>query len=496
MLRRVCKLRQPPKSIVFTLFAFLVLFATGCPWKGGDAEKPEDSRESAAPLAGVSLKLLVVDDPALNAAVEKTRGEWLLQTGSQLTVQAVSERDLLAAEAIDADAAICPSYMLGDLAERGLISPIPESFVGENNAEWQDVFEIERLRENVWGDKVMAVPFGSPVLICYYRTDLLRHFNAEPPQTWSDYLRLAELFSDREKLSDLAPPPDQPWHGAVEPLGPGWAGLMFLARAASLAKHSDNYSTLFDIKTMRPLIDGPPFVRALEELVAAAALSEKAGLKHDPGSLRQEFWQGRCGMAITWPTAAAPLGDNKSNISCTPVELPGSRDVYNIDESQWTVRKKGEEVNVPLLATSGRLGAVSRQSPNQHAAVQLLAWLSGKEFNPPLAASSAFTTIYRKSQLRFPQQWVEKPMSLDSSLLYQETAQKAFTSRDWLFALRIPGRGQYIAALDEAVCQAVSAGKPPHNCLSIAAERWVEITAKKGKDRQLTAYRKSLGLEP
>ncbi len=505
MSRRFQQRRQLSGIVFFTLFVCSLLCVTGCPWKSRDAESQDDSRESVAPLAGVSLKLLIVDDCALAATVEKTRGEWLAQTGSQLTVAATNERDLHTAKAIEADAVICPSYMVVDLAERGLIVPIPESALGKNDAYRQDIFELVRLRETVWGESVMAVPFGSPVLICYCRTDLLQHFKVSPPQTWSDYRHLAELFADREKLGNMAPPPDQPWQGAIEPLGPGWAGVMLLARAAPLAKHADNYSTLFDIKTMRPLIDGPPFVRALEELVEAAKLSKNEGLAHDPDSARRAFWQGRCGLAVTWPTAAA--GDEKSDaavsstvkepsFSCTPAELPGSRDVYNIDESHWTVRKKDEEIHVPLLATSGRMGVVSQKSTNQQAAAQLLAWLSGDEFTPPLATHSSHTTMYRKSQLRYPQQWVEKAMSLDSALLYQDVAEKAFTRQDWLFALRIPGRSEYLAVLDEAVRQAVSADKPPKQILRDTAKRWNEITDRNGKQRQLSVYRKSLGLTP
>ena len=56
--------------------------------------------------------------------------------------------------------------------------------------------------------------------------------------------------------------------------GLGWHVL--LARAACYAAHRDNYSTLFNIATMQPLIDGPPFVQALEELVAVAGPSDPA----------------------------------------------------------------------------------------------------------------------------------------------------------------------------------------------------------------------------
>ena len=492
----------------FNMFIlFFVIFAATCLSGCKDAKKEEDMRPAAAPLEGVALRLLVVDDHGLAAAVKQNRGEWLAQTGSNLTVEEASEADFTKAGPIGADAAVCPSYMVGELAEREAIVALPESAVSQGGDDWQDIFKLERRHEAVWGGAAVAAPFGSPVLVCYCRTDILKRLGAEPPQTWSEYLRLAELLADREKLGELAPPADKPWHGTIEPLGSGWAGLTLLAHAAPLAKHADNYSTLFDIKTMRPLIGGPPFVRALEEMVRLARLNKSVGFSHDPDSAREAFWQGQCGLAITWPTAAAEAQDEKSPESgsmepkktflpCTPIELPGSREVYNIDELRWTAREKHDEIRVPLLATTGRMGVVSRESANPQAAAQLLLWLSGKELAPPVSTKSPRTTLYRESQLRLPQQWVEPQMSLESALVYGDVVEKAFDRQQWVFALRIPARAEYLSALDEAVEAAILRGKSPKLSLREAALRWRAITEKHGKEKQLRAYRKSLELRP
>ena len=476
----------------------------GCKEKG----KEVGSQPVEATLEGVELKLLVVDDRPMAAAVNQTRGEWLAQTGSKLTVELIGEKDLLAAGKIDADAIICPSYMIGELAERDMVVPLPKQVLEENRTQWQDIFVLQRRREAVWGDTPMAVPFGSPVLICYCRTDLLEHLDTPPPQTWAEYDRLAEILSDRKNLGELAPPPDHPWHGTIEPLAPGWAGLMLLARAAPLAKHADNYSTLFDIKTMRPLIAGPPFVRALEQM-AAARSDASAPLTHDPGTARKAFWEGQCAMALTWPTSADSPRSNsktpgrphaeKAAFTCTPIELPGSLEVYNVDESRWTRRDRRErhkEIRVPLLATSGRIGMVSKESPNPQAAARLLMWLSGSEPSPPISTRSSQTTLYRYSQLRSPHQWVEAQMSTDAARLYGDLLEQAFDRREWLFALRIPGRSEYLAALDEAVLKSLSKGKSPQRALREAADKWRAITDRLGKENQRRAYRKSLELRP
>ncbi len=194
----------------------------------------------------------------------------------------------------------------------------PRAAEDSARSQWAGVFSLLKLREAAWGNQLMAVPFGSPVFCCYYRADLLEKLGRRPPKTWDEYQELAKLLaknSPRPTAADGQANKNSPlplgegqgvraWCGTIEPLAPGWAGLVLLARAAAYAKHRDNFSTLFDIETMEPLVAGPPFVQALEELVAAAKLGPADPLRYDPAAARAAFWNGQCGMALTWPTAA------------------------------------------------------------------------------------------------------------------------------------------------------------------------------------------------
>ena len=479
---------------LFSAACCLLILLAGCP----RTEETQSDSSGESPLAGVTLRLLVVDDPPLAKAVEKVRGEWKAQIGCELAVESVTEKELLAADGFEADAVLCPSYQLGSLAERGLIIPIPQKTLQEDERDRSEVFSLARRREVAWGSSIMAVPFGSPVLTCYYRADLLEKLGCRPPQTWVEYGELAKLLSDRTKLGQAAPPEDGPWFGAIEPLGPGWAGLVLLARAAPYAKHPDYYSTLFNIDSMEPLIDGPPMVRALRELVAVAKLgSAEQLITYNPASARAEFWQGRCGLALSWPTAAAKLPDGRGeDIACGLVELPGSTEVYNIGERAWKKRAEQDEPHVPLLATGGRIGVLGRRSAHPAAAARLLLWLSGNQLNPPPSSRSPATTLFRRSQMKSPQMWVEPGVSPAVARQYAGTTEKTFGRQQWLFALRIPGRAEYLAALDEAVHQAVRGEQSPANALRETAARWRKITNRLGLDRQLQAYRRSLELEP
>jgi multiple sugar transport system substrate-binding protein len=489
-----------PSTLRRLLATLLCLFLAGCPKPDSDPKKTVE-----LPLKGTKLRLAVVDDPALAAAVVRIQGEWNARTGSDLEVIETTEKDLLKADQLSTDAVLCPSHLLADLAERKWLVPVPRQAL--HNADWADVFPLIRLREAAWGKQTMAVPFGSPVFCCYYRADLLEKLNRRPPQTWAEYQELAKLLSADKKSPTSS-------SGTLEPLAPGWAGLVLLARAVPYAKHRDNYSTLFDIETMEPLVAGDPFVKALEELVAAAGLSPTDPLKCDPAAVRDAFWNGQCALALTWPTAAKQgrgergegRGKNGQAASATNspasnsirvgfAELPGSRKVFNPKTGAFDQRAEDENPHISLLSIAGRLGVVGKNSAHADAAFQLLLWLSNSEMSPQVSAASPATTLFRQSNLSSPSQWVEKSLAATAAVKYADATETALHREQWLGALRMPGRADYLAALDDAVANAVRGNKSPKEALLEAAARWQQITKRLGLDRQREAYRRSLGLE-
>ena len=298
-----------------------------------------------------------------------------------------------------------------------------------DDPQWNEVFELLRLHETVWGKNApVAIPFGSPLFCCYYRADLLEKLGRRPPQTWAEYEEVAEL------LAKNGPSAGADWCGTMEPLAPGWGGLLLLARAAPQAKHRDNYSTLFDLDTMEPMVAGPPFVEALEQLAATARLGPANPLGCDPAAARAAFWKGRCGMAITWPTAADAKQAGKVDpaVRVGFAELPGSPRVFNAGNHDWDARTDEEDPHVPLLSISGRLGVVGAKSEHGDAAFELLVWLADAARSPPLSTASPATTLFRQSDLKSPAAWVEKPIPPKAAAAYGATVAAAMGREQWL----------------------------------------------------------------
>ena len=487
--------------------------APGCT-SGNDAAPAVDAASAAASLSGVELKLVVVDDPGLAEAVRLLRGEWQGGTGAKLEISEQTAAELLDGEGITADAVIYPVERLGELAERDWLTPIPKSTLDDPLLAWQEIFEADKSRLAAWGMETYAIPFGAPLLTCCYRADLLKRLDREPPQTWSEYLELVELLADRGKLGDAAPAADEPWFAAAEPLAEGWAGLTLLARAAPYAKHRNHYSALFDMEDMAPLVAGPPFVKALDELAAAARHGPDTKLDFGPAEARQALVRGQCAIALTWPAPARsrelqsngqpaggeaaggePAEDKEpAHIEFGFIELPGASEAYNVGSKTWDKRRPEDNPHVPLLGITGRLGSISKQSAQIDAAGQLLAWLSGPQWGQRVAGASTATTLYRDLHRGTPAEWLDFEVDEQAAFQYVETVRRSLSLEESLTVLRIPGRERYLAALDKAVRKVVSGEAESQAALDEAAQTWAEITAELGPEAQRKAYRRDLGL--
>lgn len=479
------------------LGAICLALMTGC-----SEPKPTAPQENGRPIGPIEIKLLVVDDPAMSAAIDQLRAEWKARTEATVILsQATSEelnRALSGPNSLLAgvDAVIYPSGAIGPMAAANLLAPLPADYAKQGELAWADTFELLQVADTRWAKTPLAIPFGSPVFTCYYRADLLAALHKRPPQTWTEYQELAALLAKRENLGSLAPAADVAWHGTVEPLAKGWAGRVLLARAAAYAKHRDHYSALFHIERMEPLIAGPSFVRALEELVAAAKLAPENVLELDPHDARELFLAGRSALALSWPSHASAGAEEAKPPATGFSELPGSAQVYNFAQENWETRKSDEPQRVTLLGVAGRLGSVLQNAAQPQNAFQLLAWLSGREWGPKVSGVSPATTLYRRSQMRAPQPWLDPLTDAEAGQQYATTVRDALSRPAYLFAVRIPGESEYLAALDRAVQQAVRGEQTPSDALSAAAATWKQITERLGLSAQRQAYRQSLGLEP
>ncbi len=493
----------------------------------GGCRKPVDSHPTATQAAPKALRLLVVDDPALARQIARVKGEWKARFGPVLEIREDSGEAISAAKALSADAIIYPPSELGTLAERRLIKALPADWLNRQELHKSDLFDPAGLAECQWGEQTFAVPFGSPVFVLMYRRDLFERYHLQPPRDWAEYQRIATAIDEHTKEAGLQT-------ALIEPLAAGWAGKTLLARAAAYAKHRDYYAALFDKDTMAPLIDSPPFVRALEELIAATKGNEPMSSGASPADAREAVLSGRAAMAITWPTAAKDASSPRSagrdgyvdrqtksdRLTVGFAELPSSTQSFNPKTKTWENVQTGDDAgsiwkeeaqnpnesarasaslarqNIPLLSISGRVGSVTTESQSPEFAFELLCWLSGDKWSAQICPASPATTLFRRAHLEKPGQWVEPEIAPRAAKQYAEIVATSRSRRQWITCPRIPGAAEYMAALDDAVREAIEGKESAAESLAAAAKRWQETTTKLGVASQRSAYVRSLGLEP
>ena len=462
---------SPRPSLVLIVLA---LAAAGCPQPRGPASPPAAAEPSDAP----PLKLLVVEDEPLGQSIAR---EWVAISEKRIEVQNVSRAEFLAAKRLPGDVVIAGNGDLGQLVERGLIAPLSDEALAGDEFNRREIFDQVRLRDITWGNKTLAVPLGSPQLLLVYRKDLFDKLALVPPRTWAEYQQASERLKADE--ASLAP--------AIEPLADGWAGQMLLARAAAYVTHRDQVSPLFHLTTLDPLITTRPYVRALEELVAAQK-DLPSGERRSPPQVLAELQMGRAAMGITWPAPLTESGEpGKSPIGLAL--LPGATEVYDFARDEWEERAGAEEAHVPLLGVAGRVACVSATAANPAAAENFVVWLGGQEASTIVSPTSAATTLFRESHLAAAGRWTP---SLDAPAAkeYAQTLKQSAALQRYL-SLRMPLRHEYLAALDAAVVQAVAGEKSAADALAGAADEWKTITAKIGLEHQRRALLRDLGLE-
>lgn len=486
----------------------LVTFCA-CLWLTGCQPHTATEKSAPSPLAGTELTLLVVGDESLAKSIALLRGQWEGETESKLRVEPLSENEFAAQAArgeVAADAVIYAPRWLGTLAEAKAIQSITPAMIEDPELDWPDVFELLKTREVTWGTDVYAVPLGSPVLLCFYRQDLLQSLGRQPPRTWQEYQELAAALAEHgpdkpaageQPVADVAKAHGE-WRGTIEPLASGWAGVTLLARASAYARHANHYSTLFNMLSMEPLVASPPFVRALEEMVAAAQISKNAALDSTPESAWQALLNHQAGMALCWPASGGSASGDDANAAASSapelgcVEIPGASEVFNATSGQWEGRAGGP-MSVPLVGMSGRVGSIAAKSAHPQATFRLLAWLASRKWSDRALSAGAAAAPFRHSQSAAPDAW-SRGLPAGEARQYLTAVAGSLSAADCLLAPRLPGAERYMQALDEAVRKALDDQASPQEALDAAAEKFRAITAELGRERQRDAYQRSLGL--
>lgn len=479
----------------------------GC--SGPEAEPSRDARPN---FPGIALKLGAVGAPEIMAGISAQRGEWTASRGGEIDIVDQPADPDEPSKAAEFDILVFPGWELGNLIDRELLEEIPNSVVlprqpapgdeeddEEGGYRYEDLAPAFREQASKYGADRYALPIGGSALVLAYRRDALEGeanlaaareegVSLNPPATWEELDSLAKFFQGRDWDGDGSP--DFGLAAALGDDAEGVANATFLARAASLGWHRDQYSFLFDSDGMAPRIASPPFVEALKAVAAWKDLGPPAAESFDINAARASFREGKTALLIDRAEKAAEWSSGKL-VGVAP--LPGSERVYEPLRKIWT-EETSPNRPTHLPRGGGWLVGVRRglEKEKREAAFDLILYLTEADVAHRIAAERTFPMLpVRASRMSRGMPDPSSAMDVEPRL-WSDAVSRSLLADRVLPGLRIPDADGYLADLSKGRIDAVSGGKTPEEALGEVAEAWVERTQNHGPRRQLWHYRRSL----
>ncbi len=398
---------------VLMLASLCLLAANGC----SDANQVRPDTAEKPRFPGVELTVGSLGEPAILTGLSAQRGEWEASRGGKIEIRNevvvnLGELDLLifpgqemgrlvdsqALESIPNQAVLPPPPPEGEPARTVRSEPAEESPV--ELFQYRDIAPAFREQVTKYGSDRMALPLGGSALVLIYRRDAFsRPANLDAarqagvalqaPSTWAQLDALAAFFEGRDWSGDGAAD-----HGIAAVLDQDAEGLgnaTFLARAAALGQHRDQYSFLFDAESMAPRIDEPPFVEALRGVLAWKRMGPAGSNTFDGPAARAAFRTGKVALLIdraeqfrAW-SGGHPVG---------VAPLPGSERVFEPQRKQW---ETPSEPNAPsyLPHGGGWLVGIKRGLSGQRldAALDLARYLASPDNANRLRSEASFSMV-------------------------------------------------------------------------------------------------------
>jgi len=484
------------------LMLFFFLFMGGCDTK-------EVPPKISKPFEGQTITLIV---PQLHARLirgpiqdeaplfeEKTGARVRILTPSwDETIQKIDES--IAQGSREFDIYVVIAMWNGTLLGNNLIEPIPEAI--KQQIEWNDVLPIYRDTVLSWGGVAYGLPYDGDCINLYYRKDIFDNLEFQAkfeakygyalsaPQTWKAFRDVAEFFNGWDWDGD----------GKVEH---GFAGLrvqgdismlQFFATAAAYAKHPSDKAYYFDPETMKPRINNPGFLKALEEYIALTRFGP-AGMASFAGhDVRDNFVSGEVAMALDWADMGvhavdSPVSIVKDKVGYAPI--PASSEVYNAKTKSW------EHMPNSVASISGNwMFLVNKNSKHKELAFAFASHMTSAEVTKPLTATSGVAVNpSRYSHFKDPSSWNKSGFSTESAKAYLDTITSSLANTNVQYDITIAGAARYYQVADAYVYQALIGAMKPQEALDVIAKEWDKITDEIGRDKQIASYKAALNLQ-
>lgn len=475
---------------------------------------PTKANVAEGEFAGVELTFMGLNNQGLhNFLFRGFLAPWEAYTGAKINWIDLAQADYnarlqqsIATGTVDFDILAMGAPFEGDTAGRGLLDEMPD-WVKEQ-IDTSDLVGYLQPPVGTWDGKTYRITIDGDCHTFAYRKDYISDpaisaatGYSEVPDTWeaiNDWT--VKMKGQTDPLTGL------PAYGYLDPLKYQWGGFgfYFLAdRATSYAKHPGSPAWLFEPETMKPMVNNPAWVQAIQDvfdLVAADAYPPDQ-INADPNATAFAQFLAGTGGALNW------WGDVGSNARTSDTSVvgdvagfginPGATKVYNWSTAAWEDPEGGKNF-APLMAYLGWgvyvTSRVSGDELKRKAAWSAAAHLGGKDISLWMAAYPSGFQPYRNSQFNYDE-WVAAGYDRAFIEDYLGSNLDSYNHPNAAIEPRIPGIFQYYSILEDEIVKGIAGqyGSAQETADAIAAA-WEGITDQIGRDSQIALYKASLGM--
>jgi multiple sugar transport system substrate-binding protein len=478
---------------------------------------PTKANIAEGECAGVNLKFLGLNNQNLhNNLFRGFLKPWEDYTGATIEWIDLAQADYngriqqaKATDTVDWDIMEMGAPFEGDYAGGGLLDPMPD-WVAEQ-IDLADYVSYLKAPIGTWDGVTYRISIDGDTHTLAYRTDyyddadLAAAWTAEghegewaPPTTWEQVNEQTKfLAGKKDPLTGLDA------YGIVDPLNYLWGGFGFYFledRAAPYVKHPDDPAWLFDPDTMKPRVNNPGWVQAIQDvidLMNTPGAYPPDQVNQDPnGTAVAEFEAGTGSMVMWWGDVGSQVRTSDTSVVGPVVGFdinPGTEKVYNSQTAAWE-----ETPNVaPNNAYLGWGVYVTKQVSNDElkrkCAWSAAAHLGGKDIALWMSAYPSGFQPYRNSQFNYDE-W--EAAGYDRAFIedYLSSNLDSYNHPNAANEPRIPGIFQYYSVAEDELVKGLNAGTSAQEIADNIAAAWEKITDQIGRDSQIALYKASLGL--
>jgi multiple sugar transport system substrate-binding protein len=431
---------------------------------------------------------------------------WEAYTGAKINWIDLAQADYnarlqqsIATGTVDFDIIEMGAPFEGDTAGRGLLDEMPD-WVGKQ-IESDDLVDYLKPPVGTWDGKTYRVTIDGDCHTFAYRKDYFGEGSvsgkAEPPKTWQEINEVSKaVIGKTDPLTGL------PTYGFLDPLK-GWGGFGFYFledRATPYVKYPGDAAWLFDPETMKPLVNNPGWVQAIQDvmdLIAANAYPADQ-INADPGTTAfSQFLAGTGSMLTWWGDVGAAARTSDTSVVGDVVGFGinrGSDKVYNRKTAAWE-EKYNEAPNMAYLGWGIYVtNRVSGDEKKRKAAWSAAAHLGGKDLSLWTSAYPSGFQPYRQSHFKYDE-W--EKAGYDRAYIEDFLGSNAdsYNHPNAAIEPRIPGIFQYYSVAEDELAKGFAGQyKSAQETADAIAAAWEKITDQIGRESQLKLYRASLGL--